>query len=196
MAVVKTGARAVKVAKPKYIFATLLTKNEEGVYEKSTTTYQFEHVLRDSTSLTQDDNEVNTIENELADEAIMQNVTLGSWQFTSTIEDVQSDLVKDLCGFTVEGTKAYAPASYSERFAEVALVLDSGNDPDGTAKYVAYVVPKLQLNTRLVLESLYSSMAGFTLAGTAQSVELSLTGEKKVYAPMYIDYNYTLPTSS
>ena len=191
----KTGATSVKVAKPKFIFATLLTKGESGAYEKSDTTYQFEHILRDSTSLTQGENKTDAIENEVSDEAIMQNVTLGAWQFTTTIEDIQKDLVKDMCGFTVDGEKVYAPASYTERFAEIAVVLDAGTDAEGEQKYVAYVVPKLQLNTRLILESLSTSMAGFTLAGTAQSTEMTIAGSRTVRSPMYIDMDYTLPTS-
>ena len=190
----KTSATAIKVAKPKFVFATLLTKGEGGAYEKSETVYQLEDILADSTSLTQDENEVNTIDNELSDEPIMQNVTLGAWQFTTTVEDIQPDLLKDLCGFTVDGTKVYAPNSYTERFAEVAVVLDGGVDGEGEQKYVAYVMPKLQLNARAILESLKSGMAGFALAGTAMSMEMTVKSTP-TKVPVYIDQDYTLPTT-
>ena len=195
MAVVKTGARAVRISRPRYIFATPLAKGAAGGYEKGPTTYLFDHILRDSTSLAQDDNEVTTISNDLSDEAIMRNVVLGSWQFTTTVDDVQKDLVCDLCGFSLYGGRAYAPPSYSETFAEVTVVLDAGIDSSHRQKYVAYVIPKLQLNARMILESLNSSMAGFTLAGTAFPSEMAGGSSKKVYAPICLDYDYLLPSA-
>ena len=187
--VTHTGSKARLISKPKYIVATL---NEGTENEKN---YIFDHVLKDSTKFSQADNTTSQIDNEVSDDPIKENVTLGAYQFESTIEDVQDDLLIDMCGFK-KGTsgKLYSPASYTERFAKIAVVLDNGIDTGGTQKLVAYVAPKVQLNSKLILESLSTSMAGFTLAGTAKTASITDSLES-IMTPLYIDPAYTLPTA-
>ena len=186
--VTNTGTKAYLVSKPKYVVATIGDKN-----------YIFDHVLKDSTKFSQDDNTTNTIDNEVSDTPIKTNVTLGSYQFEATIEDIQADLLVDLCGFTKATNTGvvYAPASYVEKTAKIAVVLDSGK---GDGKMVAYVAPSVQLNSKLILESLSTSMAGFTLAGTAKTGEVTVTKEvsktDKISTPLYIDYDYKLPVQT
>ena len=190
--VTNTGGKARLISKPKYIVATL---NEGTENEKN---YIFDHVLKDSTKFSQDDNTTNTIDNEVSDTPIKTNITLGSYQFEATIEDIQEDLLVDLCGFTKATNTGvvYAPASYVEKTAQIAVVLDSGKNDN---KLVAYVAPSVQLNSKLILESLSTSMAGFTLAGTAKTGEVTVTQEvsktDKISTPLYIDYDYKLPTA-
>ena len=189
-----TGGTARLISKPKYIVATL---NEGTENEKN---YIFDHVLKDSTKFSQADNTTSQIENEVSDDSIKENVTLGAYQFESTIEDVQDDLLIDMCGFK-KGTsgKLYAPASYTERFAKIAVVLDNGVDGSNQPKLVAYVAPKVQLNSKLILESLSTSMAGFTLAGTAKTGAVTVTKDSQsddINTPLYIDYDYTLPVAT
>ena len=186
--VTHTSTKARLISKPKYIVATL---NEGKENEKN---YIFDHVLKDSTKFSQADNTTSQIDNEVSDDPIKENVTLGAYQFESTIEDVQDDLLIDMCGF-VKGTsgKLYAPASYTERFAKIAVVLDNGVGESNQPKYVAYVAPKVQLNSKLILESLSTSMAGFSLAGTAKTASIT-DSAKSIMTPLYIDPAYTLPT--
>ena len=189
--VTKTGTGAILVSKPKYIVATIGAGTEN---EKS---FIFEHVLKDSTKFSQDDNTTNTIDNEVSDDPIKTNVTLGSYQFEATIEDIQEDLLIDLCGFTraEKSGVVYAPASYVEKNAKIAVVLDKG---DGSGDLVAYVAPKVQLNSKLILESLSTSMAGFSLAGTAKNASVTVGSASQtdnINTPLYIDYAYTLPVA-
>ena len=190
MTVKKTGATARIISKPKAIVATILNNNG-GVFTKGDT-FIFEHVLKDSTKFSQDDPTKQTIENEVSDTAIKDVVTAGKYNFESTIEDIQPDLVCAMCGFVAntEKTKIFAPEGYKEIYAEIAVVLDGG---DG--KMVAEIAPKVQLNSKLILESLSSSLAGFSLAGTAYNTEVT-DGEKKYNTPFYIDYNYTIPSEA
>lgn len=187
--VTHTGDKARLISKPKYIVATL---NEGTENEKN---YIFDHVLKDSTKFSQDENTTDSVKNEVSDDDIKTNVTLGAYQFESTIEDTQDDLLVDMCGFT-KGTsgKIYAPSSYTERFAKIAVVLDNGVDGGGEQKLVAFVAPKVQLNTKLILESLSTSMAGFSLAGTAKTAKVT-DSAKLIMTPLYIDPAYTLPTA-
>lgn len=184
MAIKKTDTTAIKIAKPKYILATPYVGNALG-----TTTYSFTDVLKDSTSITQDDPTTNNIDNELSDSPIRTNTVLGNRTFTTTIEDIQADVLKDFLGFSIDSVsnKAYAPASYSDVYAEIKVVLDK----DGT-DYVAYILPKVQLNSKMILESLSSSMAGITLSGTAQNASVT-DGSNTYSTPMCIDYDFQVP---
>lgn len=184
--VTKTGASALLITNVKYLVATLLgSDGSEG------DSYIFEHVLKDTVSMQQDDNDTTSIENEVSDEPIKEIVRLGKWNVAATIEDVQKDLLVNMCGFktSTDGKKIFAPASYTERFAKIAVALDGGVDPEGNQKLVAFVMPKVQLNTKMILESLSTSMAGFSLAGTGRSIEV----EKGKPTPFYVESDYTLP---
>lgn len=187
--VTKTGASALLITNVKYLVATLLgSDGSEG------DSYIFEHVLKDTVSMQQDDNDVTSVDNEVSDEPIKEIVRLGKWNVNATIEDVQKDLLVNLCGFvaSTDGKKLYAPSSYTERFAKIAVALDGGIDSGGKQKLVAFVMPKVQLNTKMILESLSTSMAGFSLAGTGRSLEVE-TGKP---TPFYVDTEYTLPAAS
>lgn len=187
--VTKTGASALLITNVKYLVATLLgSDGSEG------DSYIFEHVLKDTVSMQQDDNDVTSVDNEVSDEPIKEIVRLGKWNVNATIEDVQKDLLVNLCGFvaSTDGKKLYAPSSYTERFAKIAVALDGGIDSGGKQKLVAFVMPKVQLNTKMILESLSTSMAGFSLAGTGRSLEVE-TGKP---TPFYVDTEYTLPVAS
>ena len=178
--VTKTGASALLITNVKYLVATLLgSDGSEG------DSYIFEHGLKDTVSMQQDDNDVTSVDNEVSDEPIKEIVRLGKWNVSATIEDVQKDLLVNLCGFvaSTDGKKLYAPSSYTERFAKIAVALDGGIDSGGKQKLVAFVMPKVQLNTKMILESLSTSMAGFSLAGTGRSLEVE-TGKP---TPFYVD---------
>ena len=186
--VTKTGATALLITNVKYLVATLLdSKGTEG------NSYIFEHILKDTVSMQQDDNDTTTIDNEVSDEPIKEIVRLGKWNVAATIEDVQKDLLVNMCGFktSTDGKKVFAPASYTERFAKIAVALDGGVDSDGTQKLVAFVMPTVQLNTKMILESLSTSMAGFSLAGTGRSIEM----EAGKPTPFYVDTEYKIPTA-
>ena len=186
--VTKTGATSLLITNVKYLVAPLLdSKGAEG------NSYIFEHILKDTVSMQQDDNDTTTIDNEVSDEPIKEIVRLGKWNVAATIEDVQKDLLVNMCGFktSTDGKKVFAPASYTERFAKIAVALDGGVDSDGTQKLVAFVMPKVQLNTKMILESLSTSMAGFSLAGTGRSIEV----EAGKPTPFYVDTEYKIPTA-
>lgn len=188
--VTNTGKSALLITNVKYLVATLLgTDGSEG------NSYIFEHILKDSVSMQQDDNDTTTIDNEVSDEPIKEIVRLGKWNVSATIEDVQKDLLVNMCGFTAstDGKKIFAPSSYTERFAKISVALDAGLDAQGKQKLVAFVMPKVQLNTKMILESLSTSMAGFSLAGTGRSLVVDEGGKP---TPFYVDTEYSLPVAS
>ena len=186
MAVTKTGSTAVKVYNPYAMFITPFSDaNTRGAK-----TYQMEDIIRDSTSVNQDDAEENRIENEYGSAPIANNVKSGSFTFTTQIADMQKDLLKDICGFTVDETSgiAYAPATYKEVFAEIALVFQAGS------KYYAAILPKVQLNPKTIFESFSSSIGNVTINGIGYNLEYTDPESSTEYTtPFVFDPDYTLP---
>ena len=176
----------VKIYNPFGLYVTPF-KNENT---KGDTTYFLDEVIRDTTTITQEDPTENKIENEFGSAPILNNVTLGSYTFSAEVADMQQELLSKLCGY-VPGTTAtdltFAPSTYVPVYAEIALVFQTGQ---GT--YMAAVLPKVQLNSKATLDSLSSSMGRITLAGTGLNIGVT-DGTKTVQTPFYIDSAYELP---
>lgn len=188
MAVIKSKTNKKTVYNPKYLFVTPF---EDGA--KGSTVYQLEEVVRDSTSITQEDPEENPIDNEFSPEPIINNIDAGSYTFAANVGDMQAELLSALAGFDTdtEGL-AIAPDGYKEVFAEIALVFEAGG------KNVAAILPKVQLNSKALLESINTSIGQISIAGTGYSGPVYSKGvavEGKM-APFYMDYDYTLPTGA
>lgn len=189
--VINTGTNSFKFIKPDYIVATLFTGTETDESAPKGDSYILEDVVEDSTSISQDDNETTDIECETSDSPIISIVKLGKWQLAAEIGDTQAELLKALCGFTEDtaGNRTLAPSVYKAMYAKIDVVQVQS---DGTMK--AYVLPKVQLNSKLTIESLNSNLARIALAGTAKDIALTV-GAKTVRTPFYVNHKYTLPTA-
>ena len=157
---------------------------------KGSTTYFLDEVIRDTTTITQEDPTENRIENEFGSAPILNNIQLGSYTFSAEVADMQKELLQKLCGY-IPGTTAtdltFAPSTYTPVYAEIALVFKTGDN-----QYVAAVLPKVQLNSKATFDSLSSSMGRITLAGTGLNIGVS-DGTKTVQTPFYVDSAYELP---
>ena len=188
MAVKNTGSTAKKFIKPSYIVATLFTGSESDDTPLGDS-YILEDVIEDSTSIAQDDNDVNDVECETSDSPILSIVKLGKYQFTSELADTQKDLLVSLMGFTVGttvSTKYFAPSQYKKLYAKIDVVFEDGSNK------TAFVLPKVQLNSKLTLESMNSQIGRINLGGTAYDANV-VDGTKKIRTPFYVDSNYILP---
>lgn len=151
--------------------------------ELSATTYALDNVVADSTSITQDEAERNTVDCETRDEAIDESVTLGSYQFTCSNADWQEQLVVNLLGFTKKGDIIAAPSSYVETYAQIEIQF--GNAAD-TGNYKGSVVlPRVLLTSAATMESLKTNVAQMTVSGTAYSWEVG-SDLNAVLTPFYI----------
>ena len=184
----------VKIYNPDALYVTPFTTTI-GADGKTTTskgkvTYKLDEVIRDTTTISQEDTTDNKIENEFGSAPILNNVTLGSYTFSAEVADMQQELLEKLCGY-VKGTTAtdltFAPSTYVPVFAEIALVFQTG-----AGTYMAAILPKVQLNSKATLDSLSTSMGRITLAGTGLNLGVS-DGTKTVQTPFYIDTAYELP---
>lgn len=172
----------VKVYNPYALYVTPWTSETEV----GETTYKLDEVIRDSTTITQEDPTENKIENEFSSAPIINTVTLGSYTFSAEVADMAPELLKVLCGYTTDNgnNKAYAPSTYAPLYAEIALVFQATG-----GKYIAAILPKVQLNSKATLDSLSSSMGRITLAGTG--LNASVDGKT---TPFILDTNFTVPT--
>ena len=200
MSVKNTGATAKKFIKPSYIVATLFTGSESDDTPLGDS-YILEDVVEDTTSISQDDNDVNDIKCETSDSPIISIIklvlvekttdSLLKFQFTAEVADTQKDLLVSLMGFTAGTTvttKYFAPAQYKQLYAKVDVVFEDGKD------MTAFVVPKLQLNSKLMLESLNSNVGRINLAGTAYDANVK-DGSATIRTPFYVDTDYSLPSA-
>lgn len=176
-----TLANKVKVYNPYALYVTPWTSETT----KGSTTYLLDEVIRDTTTITQEDPTENKIENEFSSAPIVNTVTLGSYTFSAEVADMSPELLKILCGYTTDtnNEKAYAPSTYAPLYAEVALVFQATG-----GKYIAAILPKIQLNSKATLDSLSTSMGRITLAGTG----LNATIDGKT-TPFILDTEYELP---
>jgi hypothetical protein len=176
MSVVKTtkNGKNVRIKKPSHIYAQIVNPDGKPL---SDDIYEFDEVLRDTTSLSQDDNDTSDIENEVSDTPIDQFLTLGKYQFAATVEDIQRALLIAFCGFSELNGIAFAPSQYEDLWAKVVVVTRDQNKHK-----VALICPLLKLNSKLILESLNSALGGFSLAGTAYNAEIP--------AAKFINKNY------
>lgn len=190
MAKKETNATAKKFIKPDYIVATVYsTGDTDG--SPTGDAFVLEDIVEDSTSIAQDDNETTDIECETSDSPIVSIVKLGKWQVAAEVGDTQDDLLVGLCGFIKDesGKKILAPSHYTKKFIKFDVVFTNS---DGST-YTAFVVPKLQLNSKLTLESFNSNLGRIALAGTATNIKMTVA-TKDYMVPFYVDQNYTLPT--
>lgn len=188
MATKNTGATAKKFIKPSYIVATLF-KGTETDDTPLGDSFILQDVVEDTTSISQDDNDVNDIECETSDSPILSIVKLGKYQFAADVADTQKDLLVALMGFTVgttATTKYFAPSQYKQLYAKIDVVFDEGES------MTAFVVPKVQLNSKMMLESLNSNIGRISLAGTAVEANVA-DGAKTIRTPFYVDSAYALP---
>lgn len=176
-----TLTNKVKVYNPYALYVTPWTSETT----KGSATYLLDEVIRDTTTITQEDPEENKIENEFSSAPIVNTVTLGSYTFSAEVADMSPELLKILCGYTTDtnNEKAYAPSTYTPLYAEVALVFQATG-----GKYIAAILPKIQLNSKATLDSLSTSMGRITLAGTG----LNATVDGKT-TPFILDTEYELP---
>lgn len=183
MAVTNINSTSLKVYNPDALYVTPFEGDVKG-----TTSYKLTEVIRDTTTISQEDPTENKIENEFGSAPILNNVQLGSYAFSAEVADMQSILLEKLCGYKKGSSNAdrtFAPATYTPVYAEIALVFKTGDN-----KYVAAVMPKVQLNSKATFDSLSSSMGRITLAGTGLNIAIS-DGSDTIETPFYIDSNWT-----
>lgn len=194
----RTSKTSWQLIKPYCLVATLYTGGEgETPDNPAGDTFIFDEVVRDTTTISQDDNDTTSIENEFADDPILEIVSLGKFQLAADVADVQKDILVNFANYEYDSTakKIYAPSSYEMTYAKIDLVFKNGTSLEGNDLYKSLCIPKLQLNSKLAAESMSSNLVRLSLAGTAKSVAVTVNGHTKKKAA-YVNENFTMPVES
>ena len=148
--------------------------------KKGATGFALDDVVADTTSITQDEPDTNSVDCETRDEPIYENVTLGSYKFSCESGNIDKDVLKDGLGFKVSGEgssfKAYAPASYNELWAEVEVQFQNGS---------SLVLPKVKLSSNIDASSLKTGIVRGIIGGTAYSTVVD-----GVETPFYVSCSH------
>lgn len=157
----------------KYLYFTPWT-DESTV---GTTTYDLVNIVGDTTSVEQEDNEVNSIEHEFSSESLYENVTLGTKTFTTECIDFQNDVLSALFGWEVDGENAFAPINYKDLYCQIEMGFNSTED--------VIVLPKVKLNSRAVVATMKTDASRGTITGSCYSAYVK-AGTKEVETDMAV----------
>lgn len=139
-------------------------------------TYDLVDIVGDSTSVEQEDNEVNEIEHEFSNEPLYENVTLGKRTFTTECVDFRNEVLEQLFGWeTDEAGNAYAPTGYRDLYCAIEFGFNSTDD--------VIVLPKVKLNSKAVLASMKTDASKGTISGTCYKANITI-GDKTVETDM------------
>lgn len=188
MSVIKSSDNAVIVKKPSHIILTEFTGEEtDGVAAGDV--YVLEEVIRDTTSISQDDPDETKIERETNDIPIDYIYSLGDYNFEAEVANIASDMLKVLAGWQESGTDGltYAPTQYVDKYVQIDVVLPKS---DGT--YIAIQLYKVKLNSKLLIESLNTNTGRISLAGKGV-ITTDAEGTQRI-AGVYD--GYTIPTDT
>lgn len=186
MSVIYSSDDSVIIKKPTYIVLTEFTGEETGGTAEGDV-YILEEVIRDTTTITQDDNDETEIERETNDIPIDWIISLGEYSFEAEVANVSSEMLKALAGFEVgDDGVAYAPTVYADKYVQIDVCLPN---TDGTL--TAIQMYKVKLASKLLIESLNSNPVRIQLAGKGTITTIDDTDRS-----VGVNYNYTVPTAS
>lgn len=157
MSVVVLGTDSMRVFKQlKHMYVTPYI-NEATV---GFTTYDLRGIVSDSVEIAQDDNSVNTKDSEFFDAPLLENTSLGAFQFSSTCVDFQNPVLRDIFQFEESNSMLFSRAKHKPSWCIIELIFN-GDVP-------SIVIPKLRMDTKIAIGSLKTGSAEGTIRGTAK----------------------------
>lgn len=145
--------------------------DSDGVndYVLGSDVYDISAVIGDSIALEQKDGDVDEKFNEFVRTPIVRNVSACSYDFTAQCLDLQDKVLKSLFGaYTATGTNgnvkgiAALPDDYQLQYAMIRIRFKDANLSD-------IVLPKVQMNSKLLLQQMKSRGSQGNVSGTALS---------------------------
>lgn len=163
------------------VFVPWEQDTDSGEWAKADEGFALDSIVADTTTITQDEAETNAIDCETRDEPIVENITLGSYQFSCESASIAPEILKHCLGFTTvvdsngKLTAAYAPSTYQERWAEVEIMFKQG---------YSMVLPKIKLSSNIDGSSLKTGIPRGIISGTAYTTQVS-NGKEGADAKVY-----------
>lgn len=163
--------------------------DSDGVndYVLGSDVYDISAVIGDSIALEQKDGDVDEKFNEFVRTPIVRNVTADSYDFTAQCLDLQDKVLRALFGaYTASGTNgavdgmAAIPDDYQLQYAMIRIRFKYTNLSD-------IILPKVQMNSNLLLQQMKSRGSQGNVSGTALSCRVSVI-DRESETPMVLDF--------
>ena len=163
----------------KYMYITPWVENTGGKGLKlADKTYEVVNIVGDTTSLEQEDNDVQEVEHEFSSTPLYEAVTLGKKTFTAECADYQEDVLVNLFGWdkgkdgteTNESVIQYAPTGYKEFYAAIELGFNSSKK--------VVVLPKVRLDSKVALASMKTDISRATITGSCYEAYIQVEGNE------------------
>lgn len=154
----------------KAIIYTPWITDSDGSLKVGDTYYDLSDIVADTTSVEQEDNEVNTIEHEFSGSPLVENISLGSKTFTTECIDMQNEVLVGMFGWDKDtNNNVFAPKAYKPLYCQIEMQFNSTED--------IVVLPKVLMNSKAVFASMKTDVSRATLAGTAYPAFVNAGGE-------------------
>lgn len=166
----KTGRKLLRKAKQLLLLPYRFDSNLSQ-YVLGQTIYDLSAIIGDSITLEQQDGNTETKENEFTGEALVENVTSGKWKFSAQCLDLQNAVLKSLfAAYTNDSINAAALRSdFTTIYALIVVRFFDASVPD-------VWMPKVQLNSRLLLQQMKSRGSQGNVSGTLFSTNVAIRG--------------------
>lgn len=160
---------------------------EVNDYVLGSDVYDISAVIGDSIVLEQKDGEVDEKFNEFVQSPLVRNVTAGAYDFTAQCLDLQDKVLRALFGaYTASGTNgvvngvAALPDDYQLQYAMIRIRFKDTNLSD-------IVLPKVQMNSKLLLQQMKSRGSQGNVSGTALPRMVAVVDKNSVL-PMVLQF--------
>lgn len=164
----KTGKKILR--KPESLWLLPYVYNENfNDYVLGQTIYDVSAIIGNSITIEQEDGETQSKTNEFTNEPLVRNVTSGEWKVTAQCLDLQNNVLKALFAAYYNDTAGISAmrGEYETLYALIRIRFSDTSIPD-------VYLPKVQLNSKLLLHQMRSSGSQGNLGGTALSRECAV----------------------
>lgn len=146
---------------------------DDAKYYLGTDTYDIFAIVGDSISITQESGETDTLVNEFSSIPVIENVTMGKWNFRADCIDMQNTVLRELFSAKVahdsndyvEGAIAM-PSDFRTVYCCIQILFGEGEP--------ILVLPKVLMSSSLNISSLRTSVVKNTIQGTPLLTEICL----------------------
>lgn len=153
--------------------------------------YDISAVIGDSIVLEQKDGEVDEKFNEFVQSPLVRNVTAGAYDFTAQCLDLQDKVLRALFGaYTASGTNgsvdgvAALPDDYHLQYAMIRIRFHNTGLSD-------VILPKVQMNSKLLLQQMKTRGSQGNVSGTALSREVAVV-DRDASLPMVLQFGSSI----
>lgn len=161
--------------------------DEVDDYVLGSDVYDISAVIGDSIALEQKDGDVDEKFNEFVRTPIVRNVSAGSYDFTAQCLDLQDKVLMALFGaYTATGANGIVPGvsalpdDYQLQYAMIRIRFKDESLSD-------IILPKVQMNSKLLLQQMKSRGSQGNIDGTALSRRVSVI-DRESETPMVLDF--------